>query len=793
MTAQTERVDRAGLQRRSLERFERVRRVLLSQGVQLCTERALLVTEFFRKHDNPDEPVVIRKAKALRHLLQNKSVKIFDDELIVGNVGSHRKSVIIQPELAGAVMSEELLWMGRRKTNPYTVPLKDKATLLLKVLPYWLTRNMVSKAFRWYNPKLLRYVVDQLDASSYLINESGGIGHFLPGYDRMIAQGIRGYMETLDEKGSALHAAALIACEGLADFAGRLSGEARRLATTEADQARRHELEEIARICARVPLEPAETLQEALQSLWLTHLAVCLEGLNSAISFGRIDQYLLPYYIRDLQAGRIDRDRALELLLCFSAKTTEHMFLLSSRVSEYHGGYLVAQAATVGGVDGSGKDAVNDLTWLFLDVMETAGLRDPNYMARISEVSPEPYVRRAVEVACRGNAVPGLFCDEATIAALTAHGYTPEEARDYGVVGCVEPTIPGRSFCSTDAALCNLPMCLVLVLNRGRRPGRRFRIGAKTPDPSSFTSMDDVIGAFRDQVEHMVNRLVGDMHVIEKANRDFHPTPLSSMLVAGCLESGLDVTAGGARYNSSGIQGVGVADVADSLAAIDEVVFQKRTHSLAEVVHAVLHNFSGANRIRAALLAAPKFGNDLELPDRYADLTARIFHDALARHRSTRGGPYIPGFYSSSTHVGFGRRTSALPSGRKAGEPLAASLGCCNGSDRNGPTALLNSVARVDARLSPNGYALNLRFDVPALRGGKAIDTMASLTRGFFAQGGMEMQLNVLDPGVLEDARAHPGKHPGIVVRVAGYCAYFDELPLTVKDEIIARTRISLE
>jgi pyruvate formate-lyase/glycerol dehydratase family glycyl radical enzyme len=776
----------------SQSRFDRIKKELLTKPVELCPERALLITEYFKKHDNKKEPMIIRKAKALRYLLQNKSATIFDDELIVGNIGSKRKSVIIQPELAGAVMSEELLWMGGRKTNPYSVPWRDKLKLLVKVLPYWLTRNMVSRAFGWYNPKLSRYVLDQLDASFYLINESGGIGHFLPGYDRMITQGIRGYMVTIDEKGSDLHAAALIACEGLADYAGRLAGEAGRLAASETDPVRKQELLEIARICTKVPQEPAETLQEALQSLWLTHMAVCLEGINSAVSFGRIDQYLYPFYRADIEAGRIDRDRALELLLCFSAKTTEHMFLLSSRVSEYHGGYLVAQAATVGGVDSNGKDAVNDLTWLFLDVMELAGLRDPNYMARISEISPEPYVKRAVEVACKGNAVPGLFNDEATVAALTAHGYTIEEARDYGVVGCVEPTMPGRSFCSTDAALFNLPMCLILALNRGRRPGKRFRVGAKTPDPSRFSSMEDVISAFTDQVEYMVNRLVRDIQIIEKANRDYHPTPFSSMLVSGCLENGHDVTAGGAQYNSSGIQGVGVADVADSLAALDEVVFRQKKHTLPEVIDSLNCNFDDSPVLLAQLQTAPKFGNDHDMPDRYADLVAHIYHDALAKYTNTRGGPYIPGFYSSSTHVGFGRRTGALPSGRKAGEPFAASLGCCNGSDRQGPTALLNSVAGVDSRLSPNGYALNLRFDIPSLKGERAVDTMTALTRGFFSQGGMEMQLNVLDPDLLTDARENPGKYPGIVVRVAGYCAYFDELPDTVKAEIIDRTRIKL-
>jgi formate C-acetyltransferase len=304
--------------------------------------------------------------------------------------------------------------------------------------------------------------------------------------------------------------------------------------------------------------------------------------------------------------------------------------------------------------------------------------------------------------------------------------------------------------------------------------------------------MEELVDAFRMQVEFMVERMITDIRVIEKGNRDYHPTPFSSMLVDGCLEAGRDVTAGGALYNSSGIQGVGVADTADSLAALEDVVFTKKLHTLAQVIDALKNDFSGDSVLRARLFSAPKFGNDHDLPDGYAKLVVRIFHDALVRHTNTRGGPYISGLYSSTCHVGFGNRTGALPSGRMKGAPFAASLGCCNGTDRHGPTALLNSVAKVDPSLAPNGYALNMRFDVPTLKGGKAPGTLKALLEGFFEQGGMEMQLNVLDPDTLIDAREHPGRYPGTVVRVAGYCAYFDDLPRSVKDEIINRTRIDL-
>jgi pyruvate formate-lyase/glycerol dehydratase family glycyl radical enzyme len=773
------------------ERFSRIREALLAEPVWLCPERAFLITEYFKKFDDPTQPMAIRKARALRHLLKNKSAKIWAEELIVGNVGTKRRSAIIQPELAGVFMCEELLWIERRKTTPHPISWSDRAGLLAGVIPYWLTRNMIIKAFKKNRARFLRYVPEQLNATYYLINEAGGIGHFLPNYEKMIQLGIEGYMASMKGRDTDLCRAVAIACEGLADYARRLSEEAESMAAREKDLKRAAELKIIADACRHVPLKPARTFHEALQSLWLTHMTVCLEGLNSAVSFGRVDQYLYPYYRNDIAAGRLTPEKAFDLTLCFSAKTTEHVFLVSERTSQYHGGFLVAQAATVGGMDKDGNDAVNDLTYLFLDVMATAGLRDPNYMARIHAGSPDKYVRRAVDVARMGNGVPGLFNDESTIAALTRHGFPLEEARDYGVVGCVEPSFPGRSFFSTDAALFNLPLCLILAVNQGKRLNSRTRIGAETPHPSRLNTMDDVMAAFTTQVNHMVGRMIGDLQILEKGNRDYHPTPFSSMLINGCVESGRDVTAGGAIFNSSGIQGVGVADTADSLAALHHIVFEKRKYSLSDVVSALRADFKGYDKLHAALANAPKFGNDLDLPDGYAARVAEIFHDALARHRNTRSGNYVPGFYSSTCHVGFGNRTEALPSGRRAGVPLAASLGCANSRDRRGVTALLNSVAKIDATLAMNGYALNLRFDKSTLAGEKGLRVMTALTRGFFQSGGMEMQLNVVDPEVLKEAKDHPGRHPGIVVRVAGYCAYFDDLPDTVKQEIIDRTSYS--
>jgi pyruvate formate-lyase/glycerol dehydratase family glycyl radical enzyme len=773
-------------------RYQRIKQELLSTPVYLCTERALLVTEFFKKHDDPTDAMIVRKAKALRYILSHKTAQIYPDELIVGNVGTRRISAITQPELAGLFMSEDLLWIDRRKTTPLRISWRDRMKFITKVLPYWLTRNMNVRAFKSIR-HFISYALHQLSPTYYLINEAGGIGHFLPNYEKILEMGVGGYLASIKGKEGDIYDAVRIACEGIIAFAQHLADEADRLADEQGDPQRREELKEIARICRKVPAEPAETFQEAVQSLWLSHLAVNLESINSAVSFGRVDQYLYPYYERDMAEGRLRREEAKDILLSFGAKATEHVFLLSERISQYHGGYLVVQAAIVGGMDREGKDAVNDLTYLFLDVMEEAGLRDPNYQARVHDDSPDEYLRRVAEVAVKGNGMPALFSDEASIASLVYHGYPVEEARNYGVVGCVELALPGNSFLSTDAGLFNLAICLELALNKGRRFGHIKRVGAATPDPSSFKTMDAVVEAFRQQVYYMLDKMIGDFYVVEEGNRDYHPTPFSSMLVDGCLESGRDLTEGGALFNSSGVQGVGPADVADSLAALDQLVFRDKKLTMTEVIEALKADFEGYPRRQAELLNAPKYGNDDPLADEYADLAVHIFHDALSRHRNTRGGPYVSGFYSVTTHVAFGRQVGALPSGRKAGQPLASSLGPANGSDRKGPTALLQSVARVDSRLMPNGCALNLRFDPQNLSEEKGTELLAGLIRGYFAQRGMQMQFNIIDPDVLTDARCHPGKYPGLVVRVAGYCAYFDDLPDSAKDEIISRTRLRVD
>ncbi len=780
------------IEEKEFDNFDHIKRELLATPMYLCPERAYLITEYFKHHDDASEPMIVRKAKALAYVLKNKSVHIYPHELIVGNVGRHRKSSIIQPELAGVFMSEEILWIDKRKTTPFLISWADRARLLLRVYPYWLTRNLLVRAFFPRVPKLVGYALEQLNPPFYILNEVGGIGHFPPNYEKILNLGVKGYLEAMEGMDGDFHAAARIVCEGLVDFARRLSAEAERLASEEKDRTRARELTEIARICRKVPYEPAETFQEAVQCLWLTHMAVCLEGINSAVCLGRMDQYLYPFYRRDLEEGRATPELAREILLCFSAKTTEHAYLLSRRTSEYYGGLQTAQTAIVGGLDPEGRDGVNDLTYILLDAMEHYGLKEPNYQARIHAGSPEGYIRRAADVARKSMVMPSFFNDEVVVDSLASRGYPLEDSRNYVMVGCVEPSIPGKSFFSTNASLYNIPICLELALNQGKRIGGRRLVGVATPLPESFVNMEQVVDAFRLQLEHVMARLIADLQVMERGNRDFHPTPLSSLLIDGCIEAGKDITAGGALYNASGILGIGVADVADSLAALDEVVFQRKKYSLAQVVEALRSNFASSPAIRAELLNAPKYGNDDALPDGYASRVVEILHSVITKYRNTRGGTYVPGNASSTAHVAFGKHVGALPSGRKAGEPLAVSLGPANGVARLGPTAILNSVASIQSRLIPMGYAANLRFDPHVLAGDRGLDILTGLIQGYFASGGLHMQLNVVDHEMLQDARRHPGKYPGLVVRVSGFCSYFDDLPDSTKEEIIARTRLEV-
>lgn len=766
----------------------------------LCAERAVLLTRYFRDEERwpsrrDSSSMVVGKAGALAYLLRNKRICIHPRELLVGNFTSHRVGGGLFPELHGLAMMEDLFRFPNRPVNPLAVSDEERRQLLREVLPFWARHLPWARALPLR--KQLRFAAEQIDPKFYLINELGGISHFVPDYWGLATRGTDGFRDEAQalqrkaEPGSSafrFYEALRIVCDGLDVFAERYRQEALRLAREAESQQRRHELLEIAEVCTWVPKRPARTLREALQSILFAHIALNLESLDNSVSPGRMDQVLAPFYERDIATGKLDRGGAFELLGCYALKLCELVPAFSRRGTRFHGGMFNGQVLVVGGTDRNGKDATNEVTYLFLELMDLLRTRQPNYSARIHSGSPAAYRLRAATVLARGAASPALYNDDVIVPLLESRGMSKEDARDYANVGCVEPVSAGKSFLSTDAALFNLPLCLELALNGGRRFGRRKRIGVATPHVDCMHSMEDLLESFRAQVEAGVARLLSDIAAIERVNSTWHPTPLTSMLVEGCMASGRDASAGGAVYNGSGLQGVGVVEIGDSLAAIDQVVFRQRKATLAEVVEACRTGFEKNPTLRARLRKAPKYGNDHPLPDGYVGRAMQIFHACLAGKRNTRGGDYVAGFYSVTSHVAFGVKVGALPSGRLAGHPFSSGISPTNGMDRLGPTAALRSAAALPLHLAHNGVNFNLQLAPWVVAEPDGARTLQTLIDGAFAGGCMQMQVNVYDHALLIDARDHPGRYPGLLVRVSGYSAYFDDLAPEVKEEIIQRT-----
>ncbi|MFZ5572357.1 MAG: pyruvate formate lyase family protein [Thermodesulfobacteriota bacterium] len=776
------------------ERIHRLKTAVQQAPNEVCTERALLWTEYFRTASG-SKPVAVRMAEALRHVLLRKSIAIYPDEWLVGNYTSKRVGGSIYPELHGVPVMLDLFKLSRRQTNPLGISPREMR-LLLSIIPFWAFRFV---AFHAYSGPLakIRFIANQLRAHFYLINECGGISHLAPDYENLIRIGTDGIKARAEackalaapgsESWNFLEAVTIIA-EGLARFGERYGRLAADMAKTEAEPRRRRELETIAGVCARCLRQGVSGFHEALQAVLFAQIAINLESLDNAVSPGRLDQYLYPYYERDIREGRLDRGTARELTAAFCIKLSEIIPVFSQQLINFHGGMFNGQVVTVGGTDRAGRDSVNELSYLFLEVMDELRMRQPNFHARVHSGAPEEYHLRLHSLLAGGCNSPALYNDDVIVPCMQRQGYAVEDARDYTAVGCVEPVSQGRSFASTDAALFNLPVVLEMALNQGRRFGSPVRTGRKTVSASAMTSMDHVCKAFEAQLTEMLGRLVRDLRAVETANRLHHPTPLTSMLLKGCIESGVCSTAGGARYNFSGIQCVAPIDVGDALYAIERAVFIDRRMRLTQLVRLLKNNLNAPAEL-AYLRNLPKFGNDDPAVDRWSVYAAELFAKTLSKlGDNTRGGAYTTGLYSVTAHEFFGRITGALPHGRRKGEPFASGISPVNGMDRKGPTALLNSVNRFDFKRFANGVNFNIKFDPHTLRGGPGVAALGSLLKTYFRRGGMQAQINVVDPDVLIRARDNPRLYPNLLVRVSGYSAYFNDLSPAMKEEVIRRS-----
>jgi formate C-acetyltransferase len=759
-------------------RIKSLKKAVLEAGYSICTERAVIWTDYFKKSANRKKPVDIQMAEALARVLHEKAVTIYPEELIVGNFSSKRVGGSIYPELHGFAVLFDIFKFPTRKVNPLKLN-KSERTQLLKTMPFWSTRFLAMKAFSSF-PQKVRFLKSQLKSTKYVINETGGIAHFAPDYEKLVNKGIKYIIEeaqTLQakqEKGSDkwnFYEGVIIINTAMIDFAKRYSEEALRLAKEEENESRKAELITIADVCKYIPLNPARNLQEALQSILFVQIAINLESLDNGISPGRLDQYLNNFYENGIASGELTRDYAKELLAAFSIKFAELIPVLSEQITEYHSGLMSGQVVCVGGKTAGGKDATNELSYILLELMEELGLRQPNFHARIHKESPKKYLDKIFKVIASGYGSPALYNDEIIPETLKLNGYSPDDAENYTPVGCVEPTVQGKSFASTDAALFNVVSVLEKTIYGN----------------NDFPSFKKLLEAFQKNLKRELELFISDMHAIERANHLYRPTPLSSSFIEGCIASGTCSTGGGAVYNLSGVQCVGAVDTGDSLYAIKEAVFEKNLISFKELIREMKSNFKN-EKTRKLLANLPKFGNDIPEVDNMVMYVAGSFSDVLNRYTNYRGGKYVTGLYSMTTHAYFGKITGALPSGRKKGVSFSSGIAPTNGADKSGPTAMFNSVNRIDFTKFANGINLNVKFNKQTLAGDAGQNAVKSLVSTYFDRKGMQVQINALDPEVLIKAQKDPGSYPNILVRVSGYSAFFNDLTMEAQNEIISRS-----
>lgn len=612
-------------------------------------------------------------------------------------------------------------------------------------------------------------------------------GHTVPGYQKLVEKGFSGILAEVQEKLNNLDdtnadelskepfwRAMKIICESAGNFGKRYAQKAREMAEFELNPRRKSELLKIAEVCDQVPLKPARTFYEALQSIWFGHLMIQLEDPPNAHSIGRIDQILYPYYKKDIDLGILTESEARELLECFALKIWKS--------------YDV-QDTMLGGQKPDGSDAVNDVSFLYLDVVEKLDLH-LQLSVRYHKNINKDFWRRVAEVNSRRRGIPQIFNDEVIIPALVKKGIPIESARDYAIIGCIEVTTPGKCDPRVVDHYTNLAKCLEYALNDGVCMLSGHQNGLKTGDPSTFRSYEDVWEAYKAQVAYDIRKAIPRMHRAELEQRERFPMPILSALTDDCIEKGIDITAGGARYNSTGVCGYGMANVGDSLAVIKKLVFDEKRISLMEIVSAIRNNFEGKEALRQMLLnEVPKYGNDDDFVDSIVVEVCSHFCKELEKYQNPRGGKYHAHLFSFVAAVGGGANTGALPDGRKAREPVANSLAPQQGRDKRGITAMLKSISKIDQTLAAAGTSLIFDIHPSAISGENGTDKLAMLLKTYLDLGGGHVECNIVDEKILRLAQKEPEKYSNISVRVAGYSAYFVTLDPAMQEHIIQKTK----
>ncbi len=764
----------------------------------VCHERAVLVTEIYAQLGGVLSPILLR-ARALAAVLDRMSIVIGSDELIVGNQAGRPRAAPVFPEYSWEWILEELDSLPERAADRFAVPPETRRTLR-EVLPRWRARSFRDRAVRALPEDVLKAHHSLL----FLLTSLGcGVGHLAPDYSRVLNRGLeamageaRAQLEALDltdpdalRRRDFCQAAAIVATAAVR-FANRFADLAERLAAAETDAGRRIELVEIARICRNVPARPATTFHEAVQSFWFVHLIVQIESNGHSISPGRFDQYMAPFFEADMANGNLDRARVLELLDGLWIKFNEIMKLRDRTASIGFGGYPLFQNLIVGGQAVDGRDATNVLSYLCLEATRRTRLPQPSLSVRIHHGTPPEFLRAAADLAREGLGLPAFFNDEAIIPLLQNMRVPLDEARVYAEVGCVEPQVPGRTNGYYPAGFLNLGKLLTLALHNGTDPLTGEELGPADQAFEGFTRYEDVVGALDRQLDHVIRLMVTGDNILDDLHGTLAPNPFVSLLVDDCLARGLAYEQGGAIYNYTGPNTVGLANVADALMAIKRLVFEERRVEMDALLAMLDQDFAGGEGTRLLLLnRAPKFGNDHEEVDGIARALATRILKGFKQYRNPRGGRYEPGLQSISAHALFRDAVAATPDGRTAKMLLAdGGISPAQGRDRRGPTAVIRSAARLDHREASNGTLLNIKLNPQSVAGESGLENLAALIQTYFQLGGQHIQFNVIHSDVLRAAQCHPEQYRDLVVRVAGFSVLFTAIDRVLQEDIIERT-----
>ncbi len=779
------------------ERIKILRALTREAEVSLSHERALLVTDFYRNHAAGEVAVPVQRALCLKHVLENKAIYIEDQELIVGERGPRPKAVPTYPEICLHSL-EDLEILNSRPKVAYRVSEETRRIYKDNIIPFWKGRTIREKIFA----SMTQPWLDAFEAGVFTeFQEQRSPGHTAGG-DLIYRKGyldlksdIWRALDRLDffndpdalDKQETLQSLD-IAADALIAFAGRHAGELDRRARDETDPVRRAELEEMAAICRRVPAHKPQTFHEALQYYWFLHVGVITE-LNpwDAYNPGRLDQNLYPFYKQGIENGTLTRDRARELLCCFWIKFHNHPAPPKVGVTARESNtYVDFCLINLGGVTPDNRDGVNDLTYLILDVIEEMRLLQPSSMIQVSRKNPDRFIKKALSIIATGFGQPSVFNTDAIVQEMVLHGKSVDDARLAGASGCVEAGVFGKeSYILT--GYFNLPKILEITLNNGLDPRTGKRIGLETGDPRTFEAFEALFEAYERQLTYFADIKIRGSNVIEQINARYMPVPLLSLVTEDCIGNAKDYNRGGARYNTSYIQGVGLGSITDSLSALKCLVYDRREISMDRFLSALVKDFKEEDMLVHRLRGVPRYGNDDDAADGVMKKIFQAFHDAVTGRPNARGGVYRINLLPTTCHVYFGEITGALPDGRRAGKPLSEGISPVQGADCCGPTAVLKSAAKID-HLKTGGTLLNQKFLPDLMKDEKGLDAMVHLIRSYFKMDGHHIQFNVVDEQTLRDAQIHPERHRDLIVRVAGYSDYFVDLTEALQEEIIHRT-----